>query len=249
MARPLIGIVGNYYVVNEDYPVQASGEMNIEALSDVCDVVSVIIPSLPKNANSQELAQICDGFVFTGGRPNVHPKFYGHDETLAHGVFDLNRDAVTLPLIKYCVEIGKPILGICRGFQEFNVAFGGTLHPEIRDLEGRMNHRMPPDGTLEEKFSLRHKIKLIENGPFSKLLKASEVMVNSLHGQGIDSCGERIILDGFASDGTPEALYVRGSKAFSLAVQWHPEWNAKSDPVSVSIFEAFGRAVRGENLF
>ncbi len=244
--RPLIGIVGNYYVVNDDYPVQASGEMNIEAVSEMCDAISIIVPSLPTNANSEELADICDGFVFTGGRPNVHPRFYGHEETLAHGIFDLNRDKVTLPLIKHCVEIGKPILGICRGFQEFNVAFGGTLHPEIRDLEGRMNHRMPPDGTLEEKFALRHSVELVDGGPLSKVLGVSNVMVNSLHGQGIDVSGERIVLDAFAPDGTPEALFIKGSTAFSLAVQWHPEWNANKDPVSVKIFRAFGRALRGK---
>ena len=248
MARPLIGIVGNYYVVNDDYPVQASGEMNIDAISDVCDGISIIVPSLPNNATSAELADICDGFVFTGGRPNVHPKFYGHKETLAHGVFDLNRDAVTLPLIKYCIKIGKPILGICRGFQEFNVAFGGTLHPEIRDLDGRMNHRMPPEGTLEEKFALRHTIDFKVAGPFSKILGKTNVMVNSLHGQGIDTPGQGIILDGFAPDGTPEALYIQDSKSFCLAVQWHPEWNAKLDKVSSPIFEAFGKALRGQNF-
>ena len=248
MARPLIGIVGNYYVVNDDYPVQASGEMNIEAVSDICDAVSVIVPSIPKNAKSEELVEICDGFIFTGGRPNVHPKFYGQEETLAHGIFDLNRDNVTLPLIKHCVEVGKPILGICRGFQEFNVAYGGTLHPEIRELEGRMNHRMPPEGSLKEKFAIRHSINLVAEGPFSKVLRASRVMVNSLHGQGIDTSGERIVLDGFADDGTPEALYIRDAEAFSLAVQWHPEWNAKCDPVSAPIFEAFGKALRGKNF-
>ena len=248
MARPLIGIVGNYYVVNDDYPVQASGEMNIDAVSDVCDGISVIVPSLPNNASSAELADICDGFVFTGGRPNVHPKFYGHKETAAHGIFDLNRDAVTLPLIKHCIKIGKPILGICRGFQEFNVAFGGTLHPEIRDLDGRMNHRMPPEGTLEEKFALRHAIDFKASGPFSKILGKTNVMVNSLHGQGIDAPGQGIILDGFAPDGTPEALYIQNSKSFCLAMQWHPEWNAKLDEVSSLIFEAFGRALRGQNF-
>ena len=248
MARPLIGIVGNNYVVNEDYPVQASGEMNIEAISDVCDAISIILPSLPKNATAEEIADICDGIVFTGGRPNVHPKFYGQEATEAHGIFDLNRDTVTIPLIKYCVKIGKPILGICRGFQEFNVAFGGTLHPEIRELEGRHNHRMPPDGSLDQKFALRHQIDFVVDGPFSKVLGTSSAMVNSLHGQGIDVPGERIMLDGFAPDGTPEALYIRDTDAFCLAVQWHPEWKAKIDPVSQPIFQAFGQAIRGKNF-
>jgi putative glutamine amidotransferase len=248
MARPLIGILGNYYLVNDDYPVQASGEMNIDAISEVCDGISVIVPSLPNNATSEELADICDGFVFTGGRPNVHPKFYGHEATSAHGIFDLNRDEVTLPLIKHCIKIGKPILGICRGFQEFNVAFGGTLHPEIRDLDGRINHRMPPEGTLDEKFAPRHTIDFKAAGPFSKIIGKTQVMVNSLHGQGIDEPGQGIILDGFAPDGTPEALYIQDSKSFCLAVQWHPEWNAKLDEVSSPIFEAFGKALRDKNF-
>ena len=130
MTRPLVGIVGNYYLINDEYPVQASGEMNIDAVSTVCDAIAMVIPSLPANATSEELVEIFDGFLFTGGRPNVHPNFYGQEETPAHGLFDLNRDSLVLPLIRHCVKIGKPILGICRGFQEFNVAFGGTLHPK-----------------------------------------------------------------------------------------------------------------------
>ena len=247
MTRPLVGIVGNNYLINDEYPVQASGEMNIDAVSTVCDSIAMVVPSLPANATSEELVEIFDGFLFTGGRPNVHPNFYGQEETPAHGLFDLNRDSLVLPLIRHCVKIGKPILGICRGFQEFNVAFGGTLHPEIRDLPGRINHRMPPDGSLEEKFALRHKINLVENGCFCKILGASEVTVNSLHGQGIDRAGTRVILDGYAPDGTPEALYIKDAKGFCLAVQWHPEWNASNDPVSGPIFRSFGKAVRGEN--
>ena len=99
---------------------------------------------------------------------------------------------MTLPLIRACVERGQPILGVCRGFQEFNVAMGGTLHPEIRDLPGRMNHRMPPDGTMEEKFALRHTIALTKGGVFERVFGSDEVLVNSLHGQGIDAPGERV---------------------------------------------------------
>ena len=249
MARPVVGIVGNHYLIDDQYPVQASGEMNISAILEVSDAVSMVVPSLPENATPKELTNIFDGFLFTGGRPNVHPNFYGHKETPAHGSFDVNRDSLVLPLIRHCVDIGKPVLGICRGFQEFNVAFGGTLHPEIRDLPGRINHRMPPEGSLEQKFALRHKINLSKNGIFSRILGSSQVTVNSLHGQGIDRPGARIILDGFATDGTPEALYVKDSKGFCLAVQWHPEWNASIDPVSKPIFKCFGKALRGKRLF
>jgi putative glutamine amidotransferase len=120
---------------------------------------------------------------------------------------------------------------------------GGTLYPEIRDLPGRMNHRMPPDGTIEEKFALRHPVKLREGGIFHQLLGAAEVMTNTLHGQGIKTPGARIVVEGEAEDGTPEALYVKDAAGFSLAVQWHPEYRAGEDPVSRPLFEAFGRAV------
>ena len=191
-----------------------------------------------------ELLDLCDGFLLTGGRPNVHPSEYGEAETPAHGAFDRSRDAVVLPLIRACVDRGQPFFGICRGFQEVNVALGGTLYPEIRDLPGRMNHRMPPEGTLDEKFALRHAVRLTHGGPFHRVLGAQEVMTNTLHGQGIARAGTRIVIDGEAADGTPEALYVQGAPGFTLSVQWHPEWNACTDPVSRPLFAAFGAACR-----
>jgi putative glutamine amidotransferase len=218
--------------------------MNSEAVSVVSDCVPLIVPADPRFVRVDELLECCDGFVLTGGRPNVHPAEYGHEETPAHGDFDRARDAITLPLVRACVERGQPFLGICRGFQEVNVAMGGTLYPEIRDLPGRMNHRMPPDGTLEEKFALRHKVTFTEGGVFHRLMGAQEVMTNTLHGQGIDQPGRRIVIEGHAPDGTPEAIYVQGASGFSLAVQWHPEWDAANDPVSRPLFTAFGDAVR-----
>jgi putative glutamine amidotransferase len=140
------------------------------------------------------------------------------------------------------VERGQPIFGICRGFQEVAVAMGSTLHPEIRDLPGRDNHRMPPDGTMEEKFALRHVVTVSENGPFHNVFGATEVLTNTLHGQGIERAGERIVIDGYAPDGTPEAIYVKDAPGFTLSVQWHPEWNADQDPVSRPLFQAFGQA-------
>ncbi len=132
----------------------------------------------------------CDGFLFTGGRPNVHPEEYGEEETEAHGAFDRGpRPSDHLPLIRACVERGQPVMGVCRGFQEMNVAMGGTLYPEIRDLPGRDNHRMPPDGTLEEKFELRHEVTLTEGGPFHRVFGSHKVMTNTLHGQGIKNRG------------------------------------------------------------
>ena len=242
--RPLVGIIGNMSLINDQYPVHGTGLMNTEAVSAVSGCMPLVIPSDPRLVTVEELLATCDGFLLTGGRPNVHPSEYGEDETPAHGCFDRCRDAITLPLIRACVDRGQPFLGICRGFQEVNVAMGGTLHPEIRDLPGRMNHRMPPDGTLEEKFALRHPVRFTPGGVFARLMGAEEVMTNTLHGQGIARPGPRIVIDGTAPDGTAEAIFVRDAPGFTLSVQWHPEWRAGEDPVSRPLFEAFGAAAR-----
>ncbi len=242
MARPIVGIIGNLSLLNDDYPVHAGGTSNSTAVAQVSDCMPLLIPADPRFVSVEELLDACDGFLLTGGRPNVHPEEYGECATEAHGAFDRCRDAITLPLIRACVERGQPFLGVCRGFQEVNVALGGTLYPEIRDLPGRMNHRMPPDGTLEEKFALRHTVRFTEGGVFHRLFGATEVMTNTLHGQGIKEAGRRIVIDGWAPDGTPEALYVADAPGFTLSVQWHPEWNAATDPVSRPLFEAFGAA-------
>lgn len=244
MARPVVGIIGNHHLINDSYEVHAGGAMNSEAIAEVSRVIPLLVPADPRFVTVQELLEVCDGFLFTGGRPNVHPEEYGEHPTEAHGAFDRARDAVTLPLIRALVEHGQPFLGICRGFQEVNVAMGGTLYPEIRDLPGRMNHRMPPEGTLEEKFALRHKVTFTPDGPFAKLFGATEVMTNTLHGQGIKTPGKRVVIDGRAPDGTPEAIYIKDAPGFTLSVQWHPEYRAASDPVSRALFEAFGDAVR-----
>ncbi|WP_375228122.1 gamma-glutamyl-gamma-aminobutyrate hydrolase family protein [Roseobacter sp. S98] len=243
MARPVVGIIGNSYLLHDEYPVHAGGTMNSEAVAEVSGCMPMLIPTDPRFVSVDDLMARCDGFLFTGGRPNVHPEEYGEDPTEAHGEFDRSRDAVTLPLIRACVDRGMPFLGICRGFQEVNVAMGGSLYPEIRDLPGRMNHRMPPDGTLEEKFEHRHTVRFSEGGVFHRLMGAPEVMTNTLHGQGIKTSGARVVIDGTAPDGTPEAIYVDGAPGFTLSVQWHPEYRAACDPVSRPLFAAFGTAV------
>jgi putative glutamine amidotransferase len=243
MSKPVVGIIGNAHLINDEYPVQAVGVSNIEAVADLTGAIPLLVPALPRVAAVAELVEACAGFVFTGGRPNIHPSHYGHEPTEKHGAFDPDRDALTLPLIHECVARGVPVFGICRGFQEFNVAFGGTLHPEIREILGRLNHRMPPDGTLEEKFAIRHPVRLTPGGRFHRILGSDEVMVNSLHGQGILDKARRIVVEGWAPDDTPEAIHVADAPGFALAVQWHPEWNAAADPVSRPLFQAFGEAV------
>ncbi len=243
MSKPVIGIIGNAHMINDTYAVQAVGTANIEAVADLTGAIPLMVPALPHVGAISDLCGACDGFVFTGGRPNVHPQHYGQEPTEKHGTFDPDRDAVTLPLIREAVARGVPVFGICRGFQEFNVAFGGTLHPEIREIPGRLNHRMPPDGTLEEKFELRHTVTLVPNGAFHRVLGSTEVMVNSLHGQGIEDRGQRVVIEGLAPDGTPEAIVIEDAPGFAMAVQWHPEWRAVEDPVSRPLFQALGAAV------
>ena len=244
MTRPVIGIIGNSALLNDSYPTHAGGTMNSCAVSNVAGCIPLIIPADPDYVTVNELLEVCDGFLLTGGRPNVHPSEYGEEETAAHGDFDRRRDAITLPLVRACVERGQPVLGICRGFQEVNVAMGGTLYPEIRDLPGRTNHRMPPDGSLEEKFALRHVVTLKAGGVFHQLFGTTQVRTNTLHGQGIKDAGARVVIEGHAPDGTPEAIYIKDAPGFTLSVQWHPEWNAANDPVSRPLFTAFGDAAR-----
>ncbi|SEK38920.1 gamma-glutamyl-gamma-aminobutyrate hydrolase family protein [Roseovarius nanhaiticus] len=244
MTRPVIGIIGNQHVIDDRYPLHGVGRMNLEAVSTVAGGLPYMIPADPALVSVEELMRVCHGFVLTGGRANVHPDHYGEPATEAHGAFDPARDAITLPLVRACVEAGLPIFGLCRGFQEMNVAMGGTLYPEIRDLPGRDNHRMPPDGTLEEQFALRHVVSFADGGVFHRLMGAREVMTNTLHGQGIKTPGARVVIEGHAPDGTAEAIHLQGAEGFALGVQWHPEWNAADDPVSRPLFAAFGAAAR-----
>lgn len=244
MVRPVIGIIGNSFLINDEYPAHGAGRMVSEAVARVAGGLPLIIPADPRFVTIDEILDHCDGFLLPGGRPNVHPEEYGEPVTEAHGTFNRDRDAVVLPLVRACVERGQPVLAICLGFQELNVAMGGSLYPEIRDLPGRMNHRMPPDGTIEEKFELRHNVTFSEDGVFHRLMGAQVVRTNTLHGQGIKRPGTRIVIDGHADDDTPEAIYVDGAPGFCLGVQWHPEYNAANDPVSRPLFEAFGDAAR-----
>lgn len=243
MARPVVGIIGNQHLINDEYPVHAGGTMLSEAVAQVSGALPLIVPTDPASVPLGDLLEACDGFLLTGGRSNVHAAEYGAEHTEVHGATDRDRDAVALAVVRACVERGQPFFGICRGFQEVNVAMGGTLHPEIRELPGRFNHRMPPDGTLAEKFALRQRVRLRAGGPFHRLLGTEEVITNTLHGQGIDRPGARIVIEGWAEDDTSEALQVRDAPGFTLSVQWHPEWNAASDPVSRALFGAFGEAL------
>ena len=187
--------------------------------------------------------------LLTGARANVHPTRFRTEPHAEHEPYDEARDALALALVEACVARGVPIFGVCRGLQEMNVAFGGSLHPEIRELPGRMNHRMPrlengeihPDPAVI--FADRHDVKLVPGGPSRKLLGRETIRVNSLHGQGILEPGERVVVEGVAEDGTIEAIRIADAPGFALGVQWHAEYDPQRNPVNRALFQAFGEAL------
>jgi putative glutamine amidotransferase len=209
----------------------------------------LMIPGLPETQDIGHLVGIFDGIVLTGGRANVHPEEWGATPSPAHEPYDRGRDRVALPLIRACVDAGLPLLGICRGMQEMNVAFGGTLHPEIRDLPGRMNHRMPrgDDVTREEIFRPRHCVHLVPGGTFARLYGSDEIFVNSLHGQGICEPADRVVIEGRADDTTPEAITIADAPGFALGVQWHAEYEPREQAVNAVIWNAFRKAIEGRD--
>jgi putative glutamine amidotransferase len=244
MGRKTVGIIGNVMASGPGSPGQRASDRYIRAVAGIAGAVPLIIPGMPETQDIGHLVDILDGVVLTGARPNVHPSLYGAAPSPAYEPYDEGRDGVAMPLIRVAIAAGVALFGICRGFQEINVAFGGTLHPEIRDLPGRMNHRMPPDETDPEViYRLRQRVWLAPGGRLATLLEREEVMVNSLHGQGLLAEAGRIGVEGWAGDGTPEALVVAEAPGFAIGVQWHAEYDADTDPVNRPLFEAFGAAL------
>jgi putative glutamine amidotransferase len=250
MTKPVVGVIGNAQVVNDRFNVQVVGQRNLRAVAEVAGALPLMFPALPDVTDVDALLGAVDGILLTGARANVHPTCFGVEPDPRHEPFDRDRDAVALNLVKACVDRGVPIFGICRGFQEMNVAFGGSLHPEIRDLPGRMNHRMPrlENGEIhpdpEVVFADRHEVKLVADGVFARLLGCETIRVNSLHGQGIEEPGKRVVIEGVAEDGTIEAIRIADAPSFALGVQWHAEYDPQINPVNRTLFKAFGEALR-----
>ena len=250
MTKPVVGVIGNAQVVNDRYNVQVVGQRNLRAVAEVAGALPLMFPAMPDVTDIDALLGAVDGILLTGARANVHPTCFGVEPDARHEPYDQDRDAVALNLVKACVDRGVPIFGICRGFQEMNVAFGGSLHPEIRDLPGRMNHRMPrlengevhPDP--EVVFADRHDVKLVADGVFARLLGCEMIRVNSLHGQGSEVPGKRIVIEGVAEDGTIEAIRIADAPSFALGVQWHAEYDPQINPINRTLFKAFGEALQ-----
>jgi putative glutamine amidotransferase len=248
MKRPVIGVIGNTRLVENRFPAQFVGERNLRAVADVTGALPMMFAGTPEITDIGALLDAVDGVLLTGGRANVHPRRFGVEAHPKHEPYDEQRDALALKLAEVCVERGVPLLGICRGLQEMNVAFGGSLHPEIRELPGRVNHRMPrtetgePHPDFEVIFGDRHDVRLTPGGAFQKLLGCECVRVNSLHGQGILELGQRVVVEGVAEDGTIEAIRIADAPGFALGVQWHAEYDPQKNPVNRKLFTAFGDA-------
>jgi putative glutamine amidotransferase len=250
MRRPVVGVIGNAYRIENRFATQMVGERNLRAVAEVAGALPLMFAGLPEITDIGALLDAVDGIVLTGARANVHPTRFKAEPHAGHEPYDIHRDDVALALSEACVARGVPLFGICRGLQEMNVAFGGSLHPEIRELPGRMNHRMPrlengeihPDPKVV--FADRHDVALTPGGAFAKLLGCETIRVNSLHGQGILEPGERVVIEGVAEDGTIEAIRIADAPGFALGVQWHAEYDPQCNPINRALFEEFGAAVQ-----
>ena len=251
MKRPVVGVIGNEHLAENRFPAQRVGEKNLRAVAEVAGALPLMFAGCPDITEVDALLDAVDGILLTGGRANVHPTRFGVEPHARHEPYDTRRDAVALAVAVACVTRGVPLLGICRGLQEMNVAFGGTLHPEIRELPGRVNHRMPrlENGEIhpdqEVVFGDRHDVKLVAGGTFARLFGKQTIRVNSLHGQGILDPGKRVVVEGVADDSTIEAIRIADAPGFALGVQWHAEYDPQRNAVNRALFRAFGEAVAG----
>jgi putative glutamine amidotransferase len=226
------------------HPTHSVGEKYLTAISVGAGATPLMVPALGGALDIGSLLGRMDGLVLTGSLSNVHPRRYGAEPHAAAEPYDEARDETTLPLILEALERAVPLLAICRGFQELNVALGGTLHAEVHAVPGREDHRAPQEEDLDLRYGPRHPVRFVPGGAFERIAGQSEVWVNSLHRQGIDRLAPRLIAEGHAPDGTVEAVRVADTSALALGVQWHPEYKAAANPFSMRLYQVFGEAAR-----
>ncbi|MBT3425115.1 MAG: gamma-glutamyl-gamma-aminobutyrate hydrolase family protein [Gammaproteobacteria bacterium] len=231
------------------YPFHSVGEKYINAVTHGAGAMPLLLPAWGQGQDMRDcletsslkpLLESVDGLFLTGSVSNVHPSRY--DSGLAALRPDAQRDALVFPLIDFALDIGLPVLAVCRGIQELNVAMGGTLNPSVHATQGYLDHREPTDVSRDEQYSPRHQIYLTEQGRISGWLPSGDYWVNSLHGQGLDRLASGLCVEATAEDGLVEAVSVPGSWVFG--VQWHPEWHFQEDLLSKTLFQEFGAAVR-----
>ena len=226
------------------YPSHTVGRKYVDAVR-LAGCLPLVVPSIASD-ELDELLAVADGVLLTGSPSNVHPRHFGeevHDGTLP---LDPERDGWTLPLIPRVLERGIPLFAICRGFQEANVALGGSLHQAVHEVPGQHDHRGADDdhSTLDEVFGPAHSISVVPGGTLEAIAGGGPFQVNSAHGQGVKRLAPGLRVEARAPDGLIEAISLPEAKAFNLCVQWHPEWQAASDVLSTRLLKAFGAACR-----
>lgn len=247
-ALPLIGLPACRRIIEDTFPVHWVGEKYLNAAAGGAGGMPLIIPAMGARGlepgRIDALVHRLDGLMLTGSPSNVEPHHYGKDP-FEGDRSDPDRDATTLPLIRAAVRAGLPILAICRGIQELNVALGGSLHQKVHEMEGRMDHRSDKTVPHDQRYDRRHTVTLRAGGIISRLAGgATEAMVNSLHGQAIDRPADGLTVEAVAADGTIEAVNLDDAPAFTVGVQWHAEWRYQDDPLSAALLKAFGDAAR-----
>jgi putative glutamine amidotransferase len=241
--KPIIGVSADRRVL-AGHAFHMAGEKYLAAVLRGSGALPLVIPSLGDELDLPQLLSELDGLLFTGSPSNVEPGHYGGDPSRPGTLHDPERDATTLTLIPRAVVAGVPVLGICRGFQEMNVAFGGTLWQHVHEVPGQAVHHEDLTAPLNEQYGPAHAVTLTPGGMLAKIGGTERVVVNSLHHQGVRTLAPGLIEEARADDGLIEAFRVRDARRFALAVQWHPEWKAAENPLSTALFKAFGDAAR-----
>jgi putative glutamine amidotransferase len=220
------------------------GEKYLDALLKGAEGLPLLIPAMPDDVDIDDLLARFDGVFLTGSYSNVEPHHYDGEPSEEGTLHDRHRDAITLPLAKRALETGVPLFAVCRGFQELNVALGGSLHQKVHEVPGYHNHLENKQDPLDTQYGPSHPANLIDGGLLRELAGCDSVMVNSLHAQGVARLAEGVTIEALADDGLVEAFRVDEAPGFALAVQWHPEWRVMQNEFSKAIFKAFGDACR-----
>lgn len=242
--RPVIGIPADRRMLGA-HPYHAVGEKYIRAVIDAAGALPLLIPALGDALDYDELLRHLDGILFTGSPSNVEPQRYAGEPSAPGTEHDPARDATTLPLIPRAIEAGVPVLGICRGFQEMNVAFGGTLWQRLQEQPGTLDHREDKSLPLDAQYAPAHEVELVAGGALRAIAGVDRLRVNSLHSQGVRDLAPGLTVEARAPDGVIEGFRVAKAPHFALAVQWHPEWQVMSNSFSRALFAAFGAASSG----
>jgi len=229
------------------HPFHAVGEKYIAAVTQAADCLPLLIPVLESPLDITEILRRVDGIFFTGSPSNVEPKHYAGPDSVPGTLHDPHRDATTLSLIPRAVASGVPVFGVCRGFQEMNVAMGGTLHQRVQEVAGFDDHREDKDQPLDVQYAPAHEVTLEPGSWMRRLAGTDRVTVNSLHAQGVDVLAPDLVVEARAPDGLIEAFSVKDSRSFALAVQWHPEWQVMRNEFSKALFAEFGKAARNKS--